>query len=77
MPSGRLNRNSESWTTTGYLDAKAKTLRTFSGRRILLAIGPAADRQRRDWPAEAIRYQGRPKVEDVLARLNAIARPNA
>ncbi len=56
------------WTPE-YLEAKAKTLRTFSGHRILLAVGASAGKQRSDWPAEAIRYRNRLHIEDVLERL--------
>ncbi len=56
------------WTPQ-YLEAKVKTLKTFSNHRILLALGPSASRQSSHWPAEAIAYKSRLRVEDVLERL--------
>lgn len=59
------------WTPE-YLEAKARTLRTFLDQRILLAVGPSAGKHWRDLPAEAIRYKSRLRVKDVLERLREL-----
>jgi predicted nuclease of restriction endonuclease-like RecB superfamily len=56
------------WTPE-YLAAKVQTLRTFTGQRILLAVGRNASKEWPDLPLETIRYKARLGVSDVLQRL--------
>lgn len=56
------------WTPE-YIEAKMKTLETFSERRILLAVSRPAAEQMGSLPEGTIEYRTAPAVKDVLARL--------
>lgn len=57
------------WTPE-YLEAKAATLRAFSGQPILLAVSESLREKLPELPAEVVPFKSGLKVKDVLARLN-------
>ena len=57
------------WTPE-YIDAKLRTLRTFAGHKIILAVGSTPAKRMRDLPAGSIRFTARLPVKRVVERLN-------
>jgi len=57
------------WTPE-YIEAKLRTLRTFAGHDILLALGAAPAKHLKEPPADAIRFKSRLRLKDVLERLD-------
>jgi predicted nuclease of restriction endonuclease-like RecB superfamily len=64
------------WTPE-YIEAKLRTLRTFVGHDILLALGAAPAKHLKEPPADAIRFVSRLRIKDVLERLDARLRRSA
>jgi predicted nuclease of restriction endonuclease-like RecB superfamily len=58
------------WTAE-YIEAKLRTLRTFAGHDILLALGAAPAKHLKEPPADAIRFTSQLRVKAVLERLDA------
>ena len=58
------------WTPE-YLEAKLRTLRTFAGHEILLAVASGIAKRLGELPARTIRFKTRLRVKDVLDRLGS------
>jgi len=58
------------WTPE-YLEAKLKTLRTFAGQNILVAVAAGNEKRGDGFAPDAIRFKKRLRIKDVLQRLES------